>query len=51
MELKEKLIKTDTIYNGKIFDVQQRTIELPDGRQTVYDIVKNPKRVRRGRAG
>ena len=42
MELKEKLIKTDTIYNGKIFDVQQRTIELPDGRQTVYDIVKNP---------
>lgn len=42
MELKEKLLKTETIYDGKIFDVQQRTIELPDGRRTVYDIVKNP---------
>ena len=42
MELKEKLISSKTIYNGKIFDVQQRNIELPDGRQTVYDIVKNP---------
>jgi ADP-ribose pyrophosphatase len=42
MELKEKLIETKTIYEGKIFDVQQRLIELPDGRQTIYDIVKNP---------
>jgi len=42
MELKEKLINTKTIYSGKIFDVQQRMIELPDGRQTQYDIVKNP---------
>ena len=42
MELKEKLIGNKTIYSGKIFDVQQRAIELPDGRQTVYDIVKNP---------
>ncbi len=42
MELKEKLINLETIYEGKIFDVQQRLIELPDGRQTVYDIVKNP---------
>lgn len=42
MELKEKLINTETIYNGKIFDVELRKIELPDGRQTVYDIVKNP---------
>ncbi len=42
MELKEKLIKIETIYEGKIFDVQQRLIKLPDGRETVYDIVKNP---------
>jgi ADP-ribose pyrophosphatase len=42
MELKEKLIETETIYTGRIFNVELRKIKLPDGRQTVYDIVKNP---------
>jgi ADP-ribose pyrophosphatase len=42
MELKEKLVSTETIYEGKIFDVEQRLITLPDGRETIYDIVKNP---------
>ncbi len=42
MELKEKILDKKTVYSGKIFDVEQRTVELPDGRQTLYDIVKNP---------
>lgn len=38
----EKLISSYVVYSGKIFDVEQRKVELPDGRKGLYDIVKSP---------
>lgn len=41
MKLDEQLICKKTVYSGKIFDVEQRTVKLPDGREGIYDIVKS----------
>ncbi len=42
MKLKGQLIDEKTLYSGKIFDVKQAKVELPDGRLGIYDIVKSP---------
>jgi ADP-ribose pyrophosphatase len=41
MKLDEQLICKKTVYSGKIFDVEQRKVTLPDGREGHYDIVKS----------
>lgn len=42
MNLTEKAINTRTIYQGRIFDVESSTVELPDGKEAVRDIVRHP---------
>ena len=41
MELYEKKLKENLVYNGKIFDVYSDTIELPDGKTAKRDWVKH----------
>lgn len=41
MKLDEQLICEKTVYSGKIFDVKQCKVKLPDGRFGQYDIVKS----------
>lgn len=39
MELFEKTIKTEDVYNGRIFTVKTSVVELPDGSQAPRDTV------------
>lgn len=41
MELKEKIIKTETMYKGRILDVEKVTALLPDGRTAYRDVVRH----------
>lgn len=41
MELFEKTVKSEEIYQGKIFRVLKEVVELPDGKTTTRDIVKH----------
>ncbi len=42
MNYTEKTISTDTIYNGKIINVELGTVVLPNGRQAKREIVRHP---------
>ncbi len=37
--MKFKLIRSETIYHGRVFDVRQDEVELPGGKTTLLDIV------------
>ena len=39
MSLEEKLIRTKSVYQGKYFRAEERTVRLPDGREAVREIV------------
>jgi len=41
-EYKEKIIKKDTIYNGRILNIQKRTIKLPSGKTAYREIINHP---------
>lgn len=41
MELFEKKIKENLVYNGRIFDVYSDTVELPNGKNAKRDYVKH----------
>jgi ADP-ribose pyrophosphatase len=45
MSLEEKLIRTKTVYNGKYVQAEERIVRLPDGRETVREIVRPPDAV------
>lgn len=38
----EKILKIDTVYNGKIFNIQKRTIKLQSGKKIQREIIKHP---------
>ncbi|MFC2149447.1 NUDIX hydrolase [Candidatus Auribacterota bacterium] len=40
--MKEKTLKIDQVYKGRIFTINRHTIKLPGGRKTTRDIVKHP---------
>ncbi|MCK4240194.1 MAG: NUDIX hydrolase, partial [Candidatus Atribacteria bacterium] len=40
--LKEKNLSSTYIYQGKIINLRQDKVELPDGRETVREIVEHP---------
>jgi ADP-ribose pyrophosphatase len=42
MDFKEKTIDIKKIYNGYIIDVENHTVELPDGKPAPRDIVRHP---------
>lgn len=42
MNYTEKTISTDTVYNGKIINVELSTVVLPNGRQAKREIVRHP---------
>ncbi|MCI1943764.1 NUDIX hydrolase [Clostridium luticellarii] len=42
MNFSEKTIKKDTIYNGKIIEVNLHTVRLPNGRESKREIVNHP---------
>ncbi|MHC6179462.1 NUDIX hydrolase [Clostridium sp. JNZ X4-2] len=42
MDLSEKTIKKDTIYSGKIIEVNLHTVKLPNGREGKREIVNHP---------
>lgn len=39
--MKEKMIDTQTLYEGRIFDVLLDQVELPSGRRTTREVVKH----------
>jgi ADP-ribose pyrophosphatase len=45
MRLEEKLIRTKTVYRGKYVQAEERIVQLPDGRETVREIVRPPDAV------
>jgi len=45
MELEEKLIRTKTIFSGKYVQAEERIVRLPNGRETVREIVRPPDAV------
>lgn len=45
MSLEEVLIRTKTVYNGKYFQAEERTVRLPDGREATREIVLPPDAV------
>ena len=42
MDYNEKTIAQESIYKGKIIDVELLTVTLPDGKQATRDIVRHP---------
>ena len=34
-----KLIKSESVFQGRTFKLRRDTVQLPDGRETKYDIV------------
>jgi ADP-ribose pyrophosphatase len=40
--MEHQILKSDTIYEGRAFDVQRVHVHLPDGRNAIYDLVKHP---------
>ena len=42
MELDEDTLQVNTIYEGRIFRVEQALVRLPDGNQARRDVVKHP---------
>jgi ADP-ribose pyrophosphatase len=40
--MEHKILRAETIYDGRAFDVQKVTMRLPDNREVVYDLVKHP---------
>lgn len=41
MELREKTLKSDVVYKGKILDVLRKKVLLPDGREGAREVVKH----------
>jgi len=42
MELNEKKLSSQVVYEGPIFYVEKLQVELPSGRHSVRDVVRNP---------
>ena len=42
MELEETLLQTKTVYPGRYVQVEERRVRLPDGRESVREIVRPP---------
>ncbi len=42
MNYYEKTLNTESVYHGSIIDVERLTVELPNGRRTTRDVVRNP---------
>lgn len=42
MELDEDTLQVNTIYEGRIFRVEQALVRLPDGNRAYRDVVKHP---------
>ncbi len=42
MKYYERTIKTEPIYEGSIFDIEKLTVELPNGKITYRDVIRNP---------
>lgn len=40
-----KTIATETIYEGKVFDVRRDRVQMPNGREVVLDIIDHPPAV------
>jgi len=36
-----KIIRQDTVYSGKVFNIEEVILEFPDGHQARYDLVKH----------
>ncbi len=45
MSLEEKLIRTRTVYQGRYVRTEERVVRLPDGRESVREIVRPPDAV------
>ena len=45
MELIEKTVTKETIYSGKIIDVELQNVLLPDGRKSKREIVRHSQAV------
>ncbi len=42
MELTEKTIKTDVIYNGNFINLEKLTVKLPNGKEASREVVRHP---------
>ena len=42
MQLEQQVKSKKTLYTGKVFDIEQIKVTLPDDREGTYDIVKSP---------
>lgn len=40
--IREKVMTEDTVFNGRIFDVNRLGVKLPDGRDALRDVVRHP---------
>ena len=42
VDLHEEVIDSEVAWSGKIFDVERLAVRLPDGRQSIRDVVRHP---------
>lgn len=42
MDYYEKTIKSERLFKGAIFDMDQLTVELPNGKKVTRDVIRNP---------
>ncbi len=42
MNLKEKKLSGEIVYDGKLLKVHRDTVELPDGRQSIREYIRHP---------
>lgn len=45
MDLKEEMLKSERVYEGRIFSVERDLVRLPDGTESQRDIVRHPNAV------
>ena len=43
--MKFTTIETETIYEGKVFDLRRERVRMPNGRETTLDIIQHPPAV------
>ena len=42
MDFEEKTLSVEPIYDGKIFKVRKEQVELPDGKQSIRELISHP---------
>jgi len=42
MDFNEKTLSSETIYNGKVINLEKLTVQLPNGKEATREVVRHP---------